>query len=230
MKRMFPGATPMLAALSTLAAAAHAAPACPAAAPARLVETFISADCATCWEQRIDVGANALRLDWVVPGEQGDEAPLAVAALAEAGERLKVPLTKDAANVQPHPATRRPSGLKITAHSGLAWNGYIALALDLEQRRAKALSPQAAGWVALVERVPAGEDGSPEDRQLVRNVIGPLPMALPSGQHALRHLRAVRLPANVKVERLGAVGWIEDGDHIAALAQSASANCTPASR
>lgn len=228
MKRMFPGATPMLAALSMLAAAAHAAPACPAPVPRQLVETFISADCETCWQQRIDVGAGTLRLDWVVPGAQGDEAPLAVAALPEAGERLKSPLAKDAAAVQAHAATRPPAGLKITANSGLAWNGYIALVLDLQQRNAKALTPQAMGWVALVERVPAGEDGSPEDRQLVRNVIGPLPLALPKGQHELRHLRAVRLPANVKVERLGAVGWIEDGDHIVALTQSS--NCVPASQ
>ncbi len=228
MKRMFPGATPMLAALSMLATAAHAAPACPAPVPRQLVETFISADCETCWQQRIDVGAGTLRLDWVVPGAQGDDAPLAVAALPEAGERLKSPLAKDAAAVQAHAATRPPAGLKITANSGLAWNGYIALVLDLQQRNAKALTPQAVGWVALVERVPAGEDGSPEDRQLVRNVIGPLPLALPKGQHELRHLRAVRLPANVKVERLGAVGWIEDGDHIVALTQSP--NCVPASQ
>ena len=226
MKHMFLGAMLMLALLSPLGTA-QAAPACPSTAPAQLVEVFVSADCASCWRQRTNVHPQALRLDWIVPGEQGDDAPLSAAAVAEANDRMKTALAKDAASVQAHPPTHRPVGLSLTADSGLAWNGYIALVLEMKRRNGKALSADAEGWIALVERVPAGEDGAPEDRQLVRKVIGPLPMDLPAGQHELRHLRAVQLPADVQVERLGAVGWIEDRGRIVGLTQSVPANCQP---
>jgi hypothetical protein len=194
--------------------------------PPRVVqEVFLSADCERCWQQA-DAGARparGLRLDWIVPGRRGDEAPLAVAALPEAQQRLKGQLTPEAGTVQRQDLPAPPPGLRLAVSSGLAWNGYIGLSFELERGR-QALPTDASGWVALVERVPAGEDGTPVERQLVRALVGPLPLA--GTQRKLQHLNAVLLPPNGHAERLAAVGWIERADgRMLAAAQSPAAGC-----
>jgi hypothetical protein len=186
---------------------------------------FLSADCERCWQQA-DAGASAprsLRLDWIVPGRRGDEAPLAGAAVPEAQQRLKGQLTPEAGTVQRHDLPAPAPGLRLAVSSGLAWNGYIGLSFELERGR-QALPADASGWLALVERVPAGEDGTPVQRQLVRALVGPLPLA--NTRRKLQHLNAVLLPPNAHAERLAAVGWIERADgRMLAAAQSPAAGC-----
>ncbi|MEW6706814.1 MAG: hypothetical protein AB1430_18355 [Pseudomonadota bacterium] len=190
------------------------------------MEIFMSADCARCWEQADEAAApGTLRLDWIVPGLQGDEAPLAVAALPEAGARLKQPLGPERGSVQRQRLPASPGGVRLAVHSGLAWNGYIGLSFELE--RGKALPADAQGWVALVERVPAGEDNTPIARQLVRTLVGPLPLQAAARERRVQHLRAVLLPPNSRAERLAAAGWVERADgRILIAAQSPAAGCT----
>ena len=59
--------------------------------PVALVERFISADCAACWSapQTYKSTPNTLILDWIVPGTQGDDAPLSAAASRDALMRLQ---------------------------------------------------------------------------------------------------------------------------------------------
>ncbi|HEY0202451.1 MAG TPA: hypothetical protein VGC24_12230, partial [Burkholderiaceae bacterium] len=59
-------------------------------APTALLERFISADCADCWSRppAHDATAGELALDWIVPGRQGEDAPLSAAATRDATERL----------------------------------------------------------------------------------------------------------------------------------------------
>jgi len=226
-----PSRRPALGAL-VLALAGHSTAAPPAACtpqPVREVEEiFLSADCERCWQQG-DAAAAAprtLRLDWIVPGRQGDEAPLAAAALPEAGARLKGQLTADTGSVQRQRLPAAPSGTRLSVQSGLAWNGYIGLSFELE--RVGALPAGARGWVALVERVAAGDDGTPVARQLVRTLVGPLPLQPPRGQRRLQHLQAVLLPPNSRAERLAAVGWVERADgRMLLAAQSPAAGCAP---
>jgi hypothetical protein len=210
-------------------AADAAAPACPPPVPARaLVEHFLSADCMDCWQaQDGTAGASAhgaLRLDWIVPAT--DDAPLAVAALPEAGERWRaavLPKGREATRNQTLPAA--PQGARLAVQSGLAWNGYMGLSFELAGPAA--WPEDARGWVALVEHVPAGQDGTAVERNLVRAVVGPFGLAPPAGQERLLQVYAVRVPANAQPERLGAVGWIERRDGQVLMAtQSPVGACT----
>ena len=85
----------LLASLSTwLAHGAWAQSLCASdgqATPLTLVERFISADCEACWSapQTLKPAAGALTLDWIVPSEQGEAAPLSAAASRDALMRLE---------------------------------------------------------------------------------------------------------------------------------------------
>jgi hypothetical protein len=200
-----------LTALAAQAAGAPAAAACKPVVPQHLVEAFLSADCAACWQQAeaepAPRGPRTLRLDWIVPGSQGDDAPLAIAALPEAATRLNMPLGAGDTRVQQQRLPAPPPGAQLRVQSGLAWNGYIGLSFDLLPGRQR-LPAGAQGWLALVERIPAGQDGSPVERQLVRSVAGPLPLEVAAGQRQLQHLRAMLVPTNSQAQRLAAVGWV----------------------
>lgn len=202
-----------------------AAPACaPSPAPTQWLERPIGADCLDCWQKGEVPPARTLALDWIVPA--GDDAPLSAAALAEATQRLGTP---------PQPRRQRlprpPRGVTLAVDSGLAWHGYVALTFDLKMPRNLPLPSGAVGWVALVERVRAGEDGSGVDRRLVRALAGPLTLPVRAGGNPLQHVLAVRLPDNAQGDRLAAVGWIEQADgRLWLAAESAPRGCNPAGR
>src|SRR5450830_1597736 len=61
------------------------------ATPVLLLEHFISADCESCWSAPPDAEPTngALTLDWIVPSDQADEAPLSAAANRDALLRLE---------------------------------------------------------------------------------------------------------------------------------------------
>ena len=202
------GVAPALAlALSLLLLTAGAAAAtadCPAP-PRRWVERPLPADCLACWQTVERLPRGTLALDWIVPTTP--EAPLAVAALPEAAERFAA-LTGRRQQVLPSP----PAGVGLAVDSGLAWHGYVALTFELRRPIRTSLPAGARGWVALVERVAAGQDGSGSDRRLVRALAGPLTLDAPATGEPLQHVLAVRLPENAQTDRLGAVGWIERAD------------------
>jgi hypothetical protein len=189
--------------------------------PARLLERFISADCESCWA---DGAARAtpdeLALDWIVPGSRGEDAPLSAAASSDAQARL-------AALQRPPPAAvdavRRlvqapKRGLRVS--HGLPFNGYMGTSLELKQPRKE---PWTA-WLLLVETIPAGSEGTPIERNLVRNT---LQLAWPAGpeQPRLYESRPMSIPEGARPERLRVVGLVQDGrGRIRAIAQS---RCTP---
>lgn len=197
--------------------AAGAAPAMPAAdcAPihAAVVERFISADCAACWASPPATATppGQWLLDWIVPSARGDDAPLASAAPSEAGERARratgTPLA-DGASVQHATAKRASSGVRLSVVSGPAWNGYFGVQLDAQGT----LPSGSMAWIALVESVGAGTDGTPVPRQVVRTVSGPLELPELRGGHPARILQAMRWPETAKPERLRARAWIERPD------------------
>ena len=198
-----------------LAAAAAPAPAgCAAPRPTVLVERYLSADCEACWQSAPplppDTAAAApFVLDWIVPGASGEAAPLAVAALPEAAARVAraSALRPDEALTQTTPLPAR--ALHVEVQDGPAWNGYIGLRLEARYDATRPLPAGLAGWLALVERVPAGSEGTPVERRLVRALVGPLPAEALAAGRPVEHLRAVRLPPNARPERLSAVGWLE---------------------
>ncbi len=201
---------------------AVAKPACPAATAATL-ERVYSADCPGCWaDDRPPAGhpggaRPGWLFDWIVPA--ATDAALAAGALPESTERLQRlrpgsrAALPDVAPLQALGAPRRSlaaGGLQV--QSGPAWHGYFGLELRLAGPARSRLPAGSSGWLALVEQVPAGSDGTAVPRALVRSVAGPL--ALDSAPRGLpiSHLRALRWPAGAEPTRLQARAWIEAPD------------------
>ena len=218
----------MSAALPAAAATRTATPACPRP-QAAVAEAYFSADCVDCWSAPPGpaASANTWRFDWISPG--GDAAPLAAGALPEAAERAQRVGLAPATNPAParlQAAGRPLDGLRLRVASGPAWQGYFGLQLSLTAAKPAAhltaLPSGATAWLALVERVPAGSDGTPIARALVRSVAGPLPLDVLQPGKAMTHLRALRWPASAEPTRLQARAWIEapDGHLLAVVADS----------
>jgi hypothetical protein len=180
---------------------------------AAMIERFISAECSACWTDASTPAATAgaWLLDWIVPTARGDDAPLSPAAPDEAAARARRALNSEVADGHTtvhRSAARRAGSARLTVVSGPAFNGYLGVQID---GRGRAPSGSSV-WVALVESVPAGTDGTPVPRQLVRTVAGPFqPRELRSG-HAWRVLQAMRWPETARPERLHARAWIERAD------------------
>jgi hypothetical protein len=226
--------------------AAHAAitmrpakpsPDCPARSTA-LVEHFVGAECLDCWKGAPAPGAARLpgaeaagpgewSIDWVVPSGRED-APLAVAALAESAERLARLGSHLGARLQAAPAafdTATPlappdPARRIWVHSSLPWNGYYGV-----QMHARGRWPEgASAWVGLVEVLPAGVDDSAIARRLVRALTGPV--ALPASAapaDGVDPLFGMRWPASAQADRIVAVAWVEGRD--GRILQMASDRC-----
>ena len=197
---------------------------CPAPA-ATLLERFIPADCEACWSTAERPPDATWILDWIVPSPRGDAAPLSAAAIAEATARAGA-MTTTSTRQRRHALA--PRGLQLTVEQGPAWNGYIALRLRAT-RSGPAWPGGASGFIALVEDVAAGDEGTPVPRRVVRAVVGPL--TLEPDSPGTTHVVAVRLPSGSRVDRLDATAWIEDGTGaIVAAAQADPAECAPATR
>jgi hypothetical protein len=199
--------------------------------PVTLVERFISADCEACWSEspRRPPAAGALTLDWIVPGKQGEDAPLSAAASRDALMRLEAlgraaPVTSAATSGLV--TGGRANRLRV-AH-GLPLGGYIGTSIELKT----ALQPRGqaglSAWLVLVETIPAGTDGTATPRNLVRNVLQ-LPWNKRNQLSKTEHLafyetRPLSIPSGATPERLRVVGWVQDGrGRILTAAQSVCA-------
>lgn len=209
-----------------LASAARAADTC--AAPAVLLERFMSAECEACWKSGAEPKGAPLVLDWIVPSARGEDAPLAAAAVAEAASRVGAPAETQTRERWHALAARGAWSVEI--EDGPAWNGYIAARLRVARQggggdvRAREVDL----YIALVEQVRAGEEGTPVERMLVRSVAGP--MLLDPASPSVTHLRAFRIPQGSRPARLTAIGWVQDasGVVLAAARVAPDEDCQPA--
>jgi hypothetical protein len=190
-----------------LTALAHAA-APPCSAPREVIERLMSSDCETCWSGAAarPLPRSTWVLDWIEPGAAGADAPLAAGALPEAGARRQalaaLPSADDTREFR-WPLARRPT-VRLTVGGGPAWNGYLGL-----QLQASGKPPEGAEvYLALIENIPAGSDGSPVARRLVRSVAGPL--VLDADGRRSTQWRALRIPDGAKPERLQGMAWWVD--------------------
>lgn len=209
-------------------------------APTGLLERFISADCASCWADpaTLGPGPRVLALDWIVPSARGDDAPLSAAASRDAVQRLEalkqpVPNGNRASNVR-HPVA--PGQLKLRVARGVALGGYMGASIELTAAPGKPLPPGAlTAWLLLVEEVPAGTDGTPVPRMLIRNAHLPSwnvhsslskqkQSATPPSQR-LYESRPMSLPEGANPDRIRAVGWVEDAK--GRVIASAASVCKP---
>lgn len=193
--------------------------------PRAVLERFTSADCADCWRDAATPAAKAgtLALDWIVPGRMGADAPLSVAASRDALERLAalgrpVPLRMDAV------ASRRTgAALPLRLAQGQSFNDYVGTSIELQR---PGREPWQA-WLLLVESLPAGTEGSPVARNLVRNVFRPgWGDVKRRGAGPLAETRAMQIHEGAQPGRLRLVAVLQDArGHIRAISRT---GCRPA--
>lgn len=201
------------------------------ARPVQLMERFINADCETCWTDPATPSASAgvIALDWVTPGSTGDDAPLAAVASRDSQMRLQIlgEAVPAASSTRTHTVQRlRGSTLRV-AH-GLPLADYLGTSIELKPIPASAKMQQWTSWLALVETLPAGTEGSPVARNLVRNVLqlnwdGRKPLS--KGEQSRFHeARSMWISPAANPNRLRVIGWVENpkGDVVAA----AQSRCT----
>lgn len=225
----------LLAGSLLLATAAQAQSSCSSdgqTAPIVLLERFLNADCEACWADKAggEPPAGTLALDWIAPGSQGEDAPLSAAALRDSLWRLQalgqaLP-AKTVQWTQPKYALR---GLQLRVAHGGVLNGYVgaSIALALPPDLVKAAEQHGWNvWLAVVENIAAGTDGTQLARRLVRNTHQPRWNWAETAQGGGASLsfsdsRIMSLPGGTRAERLGVVGWVQDGQgRVLAAAQS----------
>lgn len=180
-------------------------------APTALLERFTSADCEACWTdaQAALPRPGAVALDWIVPGALGDDAPLSAAARQDGLDRLQ------AMALATHPTTPLPLPLPLRVARGPALGGYIGTSIALQAQ--EATQGPLTAWLALVETIPAGADGTAVERNLVRNTLV-LDWSA-AGEH--QEIRPLSVPAGAQAARLRVIGWVEDASaRVVAVAQS----------
>lgn len=194
--------------------------------PVVLLERFINADCANCWTDSTtpDAARGVVTLDWVLPGGQGDSAPLSVVASRDALKRLDaLGVVAPAASLNRTTQVQGKGGQLRVAH-GLPVSGYMGASIEL-----KGPAPAAAqtwtAWLALVEALPAGTENSPVPRNLVRNLIQPIWNGHKqlSNQEQIRFIesRSMDIPPGMNTDRARVIGWVEDAQgRVVAAAQS----------
>ena len=176
-----------------------------------LVERFLSADCTDCWTRDTLPRApqRAVTLDWVVPAESGDDAPMAAVARRDARQRLDaLPRMDGGKLVQSGWRTERIGAHRLRVQHGLAVSGHVGTSLTFRAQRG-AQGPL-TGWLALVEWLPAGTEGSPVPRQLVRNLLTEPIAPQPTADWPYQLWRPMNIPEGASPERLGVVGWVTD--------------------
>ncbi|HEX7890345.1 MAG TPA: hypothetical protein VF522_13370 [Ramlibacter sp.] len=188
--------------------------------PAAVLERFLNADCLECWRDPATPapGKDTLVLDWVLPGTLGENAPLSTVASPDALERLRT-LKQSVPQRTAAVSSRRAGALvPVRAAQGQSFNDYVGTSIELAQPGAE---PWQA-WLLLVERLPAGTEGSPVPRNLVRNVFRP-DWARPDtgGARKLAESRAMQIHEGASPERLRLVVLLQDGrGRMRAIAQT----------
>lgn len=185
--------------------------------PLQLMERFINADCESCWQDPATAKAKKgdAVLDWVIPGSKGDDAALSAVASRDGLNRLEA--IKQAVPADALTSTLRVNSIKnatLRVAHGIALSGYTGASIELKPIPATAKGQQLTSWLALVETIPQGTEGSPVERNLVRNVLqsswdGRKPLAK-SEQNRFFESRAMSVVQGVNADRLRVIGWVED--------------------
>lgn len=196
--------------------------------PAALLERFINADCESCWSdpQTPQPGRREIALDWVLPGDKGDDAPLSAVASRDALARLealKQPVPAHAWN-SASPVRAGQTGTLRVAH-GLALSGYMGASIELKPAPQAATDQRWTAWLALVETLPVGAEGTPVERNLVRNVLqaswNVRKQLSKEERKRFFESRAMSLPEGVNPQRVRVIGWVQDEQgRVLAAAQS----------
>jgi hypothetical protein len=196
------------------------------ARPQAVLERFINADCETCWADKATpaAAANALALDWVLPGSKGDDAPLSTVASREALDRLAALRQAVPQQSAVHTSLRKGPAARARVAQGNAFNDYIGASIELKGGGRQGWD----AWLLLVEQLPAGTEGSPVARNLVRNVFRPdwdRPAPGARASATLAETRAMQIHAGAQPDRLRLVALVHD--RVGRLAAAVQSDCKP---
>jgi hypothetical protein len=200
--------------------------------PTQLVERFINADCDSCWKDPATpkTGAGQLALDWVTPGSKGDDAPMSAIATRDALARLEsLKLKSPAASSAQAQPVRGVKGATLRVAHGLPLADYVGASIELKPVPGSARGQNWTAWLALVETLPAGTEGSPVARNLVRNLLQATwnvrKQLSKTEQNRFFDQRSMSIASGVDASRLRVIGWVEDqqGQIVAA----AASQCVP---
>lgn len=207
MNRPFPRLLPTVLLALLLPAAGHAACSSEGVrSPDAVLERFISADCADCWTDAATpkAGRSDLAIDWILPGRGADTAPLAQAARVEAAERLQALRRAAPSRSVTLRSVRTPGPARMQVALGQPVSDYAGVLVEVDGiRRAH------RAWVLLVEELPAGTEGSPVVRRLVRGAFQVQALRTQEGK-AWNQLRSMQLAEGVQPDRLRVIGLLED--------------------
>jgi hypothetical protein len=220
----------LLAAAAGFTGAARAQSSCSSdgqSRPVALLERFVNADCADCWTAPLTArpGRGELALDWVLPGSRGEDAPLSVVATRDALKRLDalgMPPPVGSAN-RKTPVDGTAGRLRV-AH-GLPVSGYLGASIALSGAPRNKGGPPLTAWLALVETIPAGTEGTPAPRNLVRNLVQASwdvrePLSKDE-RWRLLETRSMDVPPGMNTQGAKVIGWVQDGQgRVVAAAQS----------
>ena len=221
-----------LATVAAFAGAGHAQSFCSSDGqprPTALLERFISADCEACWKDLATPAARPRQaaLDWVIPGDKGDDAPMSAVASRDGLERLKtLGLPAPATSLAGTHAVTGLQGASLRVAHGLALSGYMGVSIELKPATSRAARQPLTAWLALVESIPEGTEGTPIPRNLIRNVLqlnwdGPKQLSK-NERPKLLETRVMSVAAGVNPDKLQVIGWVEDAKgRVLAAAQSA---------
>lgn len=206
--------------------------------PVLLMERFINADCETCWQDAATPkgGDEHAVLDWIVPndaGGKGDDAPLSAVASRDGLTRLdslgkSVP--RDAlTSTHTVAAPKGLRGATLRVAHGLPLSGYLGTSIELKPIPSAAKKQRWTAWLALVETLPEGTEGTPVVRNLVRNAFHVAwngeQKPLKTDQNRFFDARSMSITQGVNPDKLHVVGWVEDAKgQVLAAAQS---RCLP---
>ena len=185
--------------------------------PQAVLERFVSADCEACWRdpRTPEPAANTVVLDWILPGRSGDDAPLSAVASQDALARLVALGQTAPERSSAVGSVRTGSTVALRVAQGVPVNDYVGTTIELKQPGREAWN----AWLLLVESLPAGAEGSPVARNLVRNVFRPdWDKAAGRAPGALAETRAMQIHEGAKPDRLRLVAILQDArGHIRAI-------------
>jgi hypothetical protein len=188
--------------------------------PAAVLERFISADCLECWRDPATprAGGDTIALDWIVPGLRGEDAPLSAAATLDAMERLRYLRIAAPARSSSVASRREGDAAPLRLAQGQAFNDYVGTSIELKEHGGDAWR----AWLLLVEQLPAGVEGSPVARNLVRNVFRPdWAKTVGRAPGRLAETRTMQIRAGAHPDRLRLVAVLQDGrGRIRAISQT----------
>ena len=208
------------------------------ATPVLLMERFINADCETCWQDPATpkAGEKDAVLDWIVPndaGGKGDDAPMSAVAsrdgltrLEALGKNLPQKTLTSTHTVGAHKAL---DGAMLRVAHGLPLSGYLGTSIELQPIPSEAKKQRWTAWLALVETLPEGTEGTPVIRNLVRNAFqvawNGAQEPLKTDQNRFFDARSMSITQGANPDTLHVVGWVEDAKgQVLAAAQS---RCLP---